>query len=66
MREISLTYTIPGKLINKFAKAGSISLIGQNVLLKAKDFKYSDPDGSTEDFTDPSTRYLGAKINFTF
>ena len=66
LREISLTYTIPGKLINKFAKAGSISLIGQNVLLKAKDFKYSDPDGGTEDFTDPSTRYLGAKLNFTF
>ncbi|MBK7476410.1 MAG: SusC/RagA family TonB-linked outer membrane protein [Haliscomenobacter sp.] len=66
LREISLTYNIPSKLINKFAKAGSISVIGQNVLLKAKDFKYSDPDGGSEDFTDPSTRYFGGKLNFTF
>jgi TonB-linked SusC/RagA family outer membrane protein len=66
LREISLSYNVPAKLIHKVAKAASISLIGQNVLLKAKQFKYSDPDGGNEDFADPSTRYLGFKINFTF
>ncbi|MBP6022870.1 SusC/RagA family TonB-linked outer membrane protein [Ferruginibacter sp.] len=66
LREISLSYNIPAKYLHKIAKAASISLIGQNVLLKAKDFKYSDPDGGNEDFADPSTRYLGAKISFTF
>ncbi len=66
LREISLTYNVPAKLLHKVAKGATISLIGQNVLLKAKQFKYSDPDGGTEDFTDPSTRYLGFKINFTF
>jgi TonB-linked SusC/RagA family outer membrane protein len=66
LREISLTYNMPAKLLHNVAKGVSISLIGQNVLLKAKQFKYSDPDGGNEDFTDPSTRYLGAKINFTF
>ena len=65
-REISLSYNIPVKYLHKIAKAASISLIGQNVLLKAKDFKYSDPDGGNDDFADPSTRYLGAKISFTF
>jgi TonB-linked SusC/RagA family outer membrane protein len=66
LREISLTYNVPAKLIRKVAKAASISLIGQNVLLKAKQFKYSDPDGGREDFADPATRYIGAKISFTF
>ncbi len=66
LREISLTYNVPAKLLHKVAKAASVSLIGQNVLLKAKQFKYSDPDGGNDDFADPSTRYLGFKINFTF
>lgn len=66
LREISLSYNVPAKLLHNVARAASISLIGQNVLLKAKQFKYSDPDGGNEDFADPSTRYLGFKINFTF
>ncbi len=66
LREISITYNVPAKLLHKVAKNASVSLIGQNVLLKAKQFKYSDPDGGNEDFADPSTRYLGFKINFTF
>ncbi len=66
LREISLSYDVPAKVLHKVVKAASISLIGQNVLLKAKQFKYSDPDGGNEDFADPSTRYLGFKINFTF
>jgi len=65
LREISLSYDLPAKLIRKVAKAATISFIGQNVFLKAKDFKYSDPDGGNEDFADPASRYIGAKINFT-
>lgn len=66
MREISLSYNIPAKYLRKIARAASISFIGQNVLLKAKDFKYSDPDGGVEDFSDPSVRYLGFKLNVSF
>ncbi len=66
LREISLTYNIPGKYIHGWAKAGSVSFVGQNVMLWAKQFKYSDPDGGQEDFSDPSVRYLGANIKFTF
>lgn len=66
LREISLSYNIPAKYLHKIAKAASVSFIGQNVLLKAKDFKYSDPDGGTEDFTDPAVRYLGFNLKFSF
>ncbi len=66
LREISLTYTVPVKFLRGWAKAASISFVGQNVLLWAKQFKYSDPDGGVEDFSDPSVRYLGGNIKVTF
>ncbi|MBV6427390.1 MAG: hypothetical protein KIPDCIKN_01908 [Haliscomenobacter sp.] len=59
IREISLTYQFPSTILKGVARGASISFIGQNVFLKAKDFKYSDPDGGREDFADPSVRYLG-------
>jgi len=66
LREISITYQLPAKWMRGVARAASVSFIGQNVLLKAKDFKYSDPDGGIEDFADPSPRYLGVNIKLTF
>ncbi len=67
LREISLTYTVPSKYMQGWAvKAASVSLVGQNVFMKAKDFKYSDPDGGWEDFSDPSIRYIGGNIKLTF
>ena len=68
LRELSLTYTVPSKILDKLGpvKNASISFIGQNVLLWAKDFKYSDPDNSREDFADPSVRYLGTNIKLSF
>ena len=66
LREISLTYLIPNKYLYKVAQSASISLVGQNVFLWAKDFKYSDPDGGVEDFADPSVRYLGFNVKLTF
>jgi hypothetical protein len=68
LREISLTYQVPVKALGKlaFIKGASVSFIGQNVLFWAKDFKYSDPDGGTEDFSDPSVRYLGGNIKLSF
>ena len=66
IRELSLTYTVPTKFLHGIAKGASVSFVGQNVMLWAKDFKYSDPDGGIEDFSDPSVRYLGANIKLTF
>jgi hypothetical protein len=65
LREISITYQIPSRVLGKVAKAASLSFIGQNVFLKAKDFKYSDPDGGSEDFADPSVRFLGFNFKVT-
>lgn len=66
LREISFTYAVPGKFLHGCAKAASVGFVGQNVMLWAKDFKYSDPDGGAEDFADPAVRYLGVNIKLTF
>ncbi len=68
LRELSISYNVPTEFLNKWGpvKNASISFIGQNVLLWAKDFKYSDPDGGREDFADPSVRYLGGNIKLEF
>jgi len=70
LREISLTYTIPGNILSTFGgglvKEASIGFVGQNVLFWSKDWKYSDPDGGNEDFADPSVRFLGGNIKITF
>jgi len=67
VREISLSYNIPNRVCSVFrAKNGSISLVGQNLLFWARDFKYSDPDGGTENFADPSQRFIGVNVRLTF
>jgi TonB-linked SusC/RagA family outer membrane protein len=67
IREVSLSYDLPKNLYSLLgAKGGSVSAIGQNIFLWAKDFKYSDPDGGTENFSDPSQRYIGFNIKLTF
>lgn len=67
IREMSFTYFFPQSIYSKIKSKGiSISAVGQNVFLWAKQFKYSDPDGGTENFSDPSLRYLGFNIKVDF
>lgn len=66
LRELSLTYNLPENAVKGWAKSASVSLVGQNLFLWAKDFKYSDPDGGSENFSDPSIRYMGFNIKLTF
>ncbi|MDF1546614.1 MAG: SusC/RagA family TonB-linked outer membrane protein [Bacteroidales bacterium] len=67
LRELSLTYQLPKIICSKFrAQEGSFSLVGQNVFMWAKEFKYSDPDGGYENFSDPSIRYLGFSVKLVF
>lgn len=67
IREMSLTYNLPSSLCAMLKSQGiSISAIGQNMYLWAKQFKYSDPDGGYENFSDPSIRYLGFNLKLLF
>lgn len=67
IREISLTYRVPRKICNSIkANNLSVSAIAQNVFLWAKQFKYSDIDGGSENFSDPSQRYVGFNLKVEF
>ncbi len=67
LREVALTYQLPKTIAEKIRSGGiSISLIGQNLIYWAKDFKYSDIDGGTENFVDPSMRYIGFDVKLNF
>ena len=67
LREVSLTYEVPAKYCRMIRSKGmSVSFVGQNVFMSARDFKYSDPDGGTENLSDPSARYLGFNVKLSF
>lgn len=67
VREMSLSYDLPKNLCNRLKSQGiSVSAVGQNMYLWAKQFKYSDPDGGYENFSDPSIRYVGFNMKFNF
>ena len=66
LRELSLSYRLPQSVVKGWAKSATVSFVGQNLFLWAKDFKYSVPDGGSEDFADPSIRYIGFNVKLTF
>lgn len=67
LREVAFTYHVPDAVAQKISSKGiAVSLIGQNLLYWAKQFKYSDIDGGTENFSDPSLRYIGVDIKLDF
>lgn len=67
LRELSLNYNIPTSVTQKFGmKALRVGVIGQNLWMWAKEFRYSDPDRGAETLNSPSARFLGFNINITF
>ena len=47
-------------------KQASVSLIGQNLLLWTKEYKFTDPDRASDNLASPSVRYMGINIKVTF
>ncbi len=78
IREIVLSYTFPSSLIkaSKVLSAGSVSLVGRNLLmLRPATNQWTDPEfanttGNAVGFTNsaqaPPTRILGFNVNLTF
>lgn len=71
LRELSIGYKLPGEAAQKIGFNNiHVSLVGQNLFIWSKDFKYSDPDAITEDHEEllnaPSMRYVGLNIKLDF
>ncbi|MEO8110293.1 MAG: SusC/RagA family TonB-linked outer membrane protein [Ginsengibacter sp.] len=77
IREVSLSYTIPTKVLgNTFIKGISVALVGRNLFTyKAKGNVWTDPEfanttgntiGTTDINQNPPTRIFGGNVNITF
>jgi TonB-linked SusC/RagA family outer membrane protein len=77
IREVSLSYTIPQKILgNSFIKGLTIAVVGRNLFaFRAKDNVWTDPEyantttntiGTTDINQNPPTRIIGANVNITF
>jgi TonB-linked SusC/RagA family outer membrane protein len=67
LRELSLAYDLPKPWVRKLnLNTLSVALVGQNLLLWAKEYKYADPDKHQDDLASPSVRYMGFNLKLEF
>lgn len=72
LRELSISYDIPKAFAGKLGMSNaSVALVGQNLLLWTKEYKYADPDkgggeDADENLNSPSPRYLGFNLKVEF
>jgi hypothetical protein len=78
LREVSITYALPQKILSKadFIKSASIGLVGRNlVMLRPSSSYWTDPEfsdtngnavGSTSEYQTPPTRIFGVNLTLTF
>jgi hypothetical protein len=71
LREVTLTYAVPGLLLNKgFIKGATVSLVGRNLLYfsKYKDVDIDQYAGSqtSSSLQTPTTKRYGININLSF
>lgn len=65
LRNISISYSFPKTICDKIKmKDFTLGLVGQNLFIWTKEFRFSDPDKGSENMNTPSTRYVG--FNFKF
>ncbi len=66
LREVALTYRVPGKWLGKsFIKSLDVSAVGRNLLLFS-DMPNVDPDPGRDDLQTPSSRSIGFNLNLRF
>ena len=65
MRELVLTYNLPGKWMKKVFNSASVSLIGNNLFILSK-IPNVDPDAESDNLQTPSMRSIGVNINLRF
>lgn len=67
LRSLAIGYTFSDVFCHKIGlQKAHVGLVGQNLLMWTKDFKFSDPDVGSESINSPSIRYLGFNIKLNF
>lgn len=63
LRSVAISYTLPQSICQKMKLKGlTVGVIGQNLLMWTKEFRFSDPDKGTDTINTPSTRLVGFNI----
>jgi TonB-linked SusC/RagA family outer membrane protein len=75
LREVTLTYDLPKKMISKlYLQGASLGLVGSNLWIIAKNLPYADPEASQssgniqgwQSGVMPATRNIGVTLNLQF
>ncbi|HLN52556.1 MAG TPA: SusC/RagA family TonB-linked outer membrane protein [Lentimicrobium sp.] len=75
LREVALTYTLPGRILeNSFIRGASFSLVGSNLWIIHKNLPHADPEagqsaGNVQGWQSgvmPTTRNIGLTVNLSF
>lgn len=66
LRELSIAYRLPKKYYFGVIKGAEAALVGQNLLLWSKGFRFSDPDRGEENINSPSVRLIGFNVKLNF
>lgn len=67
LRDLSLSYQMPSEICSKLGlKGAALALVGQNLLMWTKEFRFADPDASSDNLSSPSIRYIGFNVKLDF
>ena len=67
LRELAVNYNLPPNFISKVGlKNASIGVVGQNLLIWTKGFRFDDPDSGSGNLPSPSQRFVGVNLKFGF
>lgn len=74
LRELSLTYSLPSSIVEKFANRVDLSLVGRNLWIIHKNLPYADPEsglgvGAAQGYLTgsyPTVRTMGFKLEVEF
>lgn len=67
LRDLSISYQMPKSVCEKLHLKGlALALVGQNLLIWTKEFRFTDPDSDSDNLSSPSTRYVGFNVKLDF
>ena len=65
LRNLAINYTLPKEWCKKICLQGlTVGVVGQNLLMWTKEFRFSDPDWGADSINTPSTRLIGFNVKF--
>ena len=63
LRNVAINYSLPKNICEKIKMQGvTVGIVGQNLLMWTKEFRFADPDKGSDNINTPSTRLIGFNV----